>query len=222
MTLIGDEIINIDISENYKEPGVISIDNVDSTLSVYITELSNIETLNIITEPYIIKTNDIIDTSDILYVGVYNITYYSEDSSGNISYITRTLNISPIITIETCLNTNKIKQSVLSEGMKHNVNGETNTLSGGLNCTWSLDFTLTSFDYSNGWGIIIKGRAIDWVGGYLQINIDPTYVGWNEINGLNVFDNSISYITFKDSSEYFSNAPNGNIYWTEPSLPAIF
>ena len=134
MTLTGASLIEVDFSDNYTEPGVDATDNVDSTLPVYITSLSNNLTSNIITSPYIINTNDTITTSTVLDVGQYTIVYYAEDSSGNISYINRTLDIAEVITHEEYSTTSKLKQSV-NTGGQHKVTGT--TLSGGLNSTWT-------------------------------------------------------------------------------------
>jgi len=91
ITLIDNNIKEINQGTTYMEPGIIVSDNVDTGLNGYIVSINNDITSNIISNPILVSNNIYISGTELLPIGNYIITYKATDATGNETYNYRTL-----------------------------------------------------------------------------------------------------------------------------------
>ena len=209
LSLSGNSTITINFQDDFYEPGAFGVDNVDQYLDVYIKSISNTFTSNIIS-PYLITNNTIITNTSLLPIGDYIIEYSSTDTCGNIGTITRNLKIDTIL-ISNSFTSSNIHQSFSNGGNNYTITN--NNLINGNNVVWTFN-NIKSLDFNNDWSVILKCRAISWLGEF-RINFDPLISYWS--SSFDSISNSSFSVSFQDSGIYFGGE---SAYW-DSSIPPI-
>jgi len=183
LTLIGNSSILVKPGSVYTDPGITSVDSLGNPIDVYITSfVSNSNSTNLISSNILISgTTTTIPLSSTLANGTYIITYNATNANG-IGMITRTINITKIVTYDF----NKTTYPYLYIPNNYSILGTSN-------------FTIESWVYLNSYD------------GYASYVFDLRgYPSYSETNSgsfsIHPNGNLRFYINSWPSSEYWSNS----------------
>ena len=163
--ITGSTSLSIILGSSYTEPGASAIDYFNNITPVYLTSIDSGST-NILTLPILITgTSTLVTQTSVLQIGSYTATYMATDTSYNIGYSYRILNVIQLNNV--LYNSTNIYFTAGYFSTDKYVNGK--------GSIWGLtDSYLSSINFTNyntNWSIVIKGQAINsGVGHFLLIN----------------------------------------------------